>query len=314
MLDPLAPNEFRTSDADRLRRTSVNSNASDYARFSATNAAGRYRRGSAHSDSRSARDSEYSYSRGHHGSEYGDDRVRRASDYVRSRSHRGSDHASLRSSMGEVDPRWLLDTTNAMSADDQEALETGGLSGTAWESLPAHIRSALLANISFRQRREPRRKTDEQTDRCSDKHRRCRHKLGHYLEANFVQTVLVLMVLVETVAVSGELMIERDFLTFSRITDPCRQIFDTRYPSCEIDYTLYTIFHNTSVTILWWVIAANRLGQRVAGQAYPSCSLLCCRLSFLRCVCRHHHRSPEIMVHSLFELEFILMFYAEGCR
>eukprot|EP01052_Picozoa_sp_SAG31_P007905 SAG31_NODE_387_length_16403_cov_5.062071_6_plen_476_part_00 len=253
-------NATEVIEAQRFRRASVNSNASTQRLLPE---ADRMRRSSNFSAGLPAV-ADYPHApRSHRSSDHSAGwRSRRSSQSWRER--RGSRHTDYTGSESDIDPteRWLLET---VATPDQAALELeAGLGGTAWDTLPTHLRNALLAEMSARRREQRAQKTEELSDTCSHKHRICRHKLDQFLESSLTQSLLVLLVIIETIAVTVELLVERNYLTIAAPNEDCR-LEGSR--ACPCDRTLYSIMQTTSMSIL-----------------------------------------------CLFEIEFLLMWYAEGCR
>lgn len=130
-------------------------------------------------------------------------------------------------------------------------------SSQGYDSLPPHMRTALLAYESSKSREpsSPKLVHHHPHSKCQ----KFRHKLHRTIETSSVQSILVLLIIVEMLAVSGETLIERGWLDFDGPRDPGD-------PS-PINNQVYNVLHIISISIL-----------------------------------------------VTFEIEFLLMLYAEGAR
>ena len=122
--------------------------------------------------------------------------------------------------------------------------------------LPADAEGAAqlmeeAARSSYKSRLRRRQQTrEQQTTTCGQRQRRCRHRVEHWLDHSVTQTILVLLVLAETAAATGELMIERGVLSFASCQNTCDLGLCGQYRLRPTDFQIYTTLHAISVTIL----------------------------------------------------------------
>ena len=166
--------------------------------------------------------------------------------------------------MDELDERLRRASVNSLESDsaaraptppadlDAPLLPPQTLSG----GLPADAEGAAqlmeeAARSSYKSRLRRRQQTHEQqTTTCGQRQRRCRHRVEHWLDHSVTQTILVLLVLAETAAVTGELMIERGVLSFASCQNTCDLGLCGQYRLRPTDFKIYSTLHAVSVTIL----------------------------------------------------------------
>lgn len=111
--------------------------------------------------------------------------------------------------------------------------------GSDYDSMAPHMRTALLA---YKSSNVPRTKAIAGNLHHHNRLTHCRHKIHHFLEASEVQSCLVILIIVEVLAVTGETLIERGWLNFD---GPVGEGEDQ-----PLNSLIYNVLHLTSISIL----------------------------------------------------------------